>query len=124
MSSTKVSAFVSSLSRRCDVDTDVSLECTELLDDRFTHSINLYGMSMRKWPEKDSVFFKFQWPSPAALRDTAQVVKRAGETHSGFGFTLAKNGAGALWVDTKNSLFSTLALVDDPVVRILGTDVW
>ncbi|KAF4583652.1 hypothetical protein EYR38_002407 [Pleurotus pulmonarius] len=93
-------------------------------DDRFMHATNLYGMSMRQWPEKDSVFFKFQWPSPAASRDIAQVVKRAVETHSGFGFTLAKNGAGSLWVDTKNSLFSTLTLVDDPNVRILGTDVW
>ncbi|KAF4564938.1 hypothetical protein EYR36_002881 [Pleurotus pulmonarius] len=103
----------------------VGIQCTELVDDRFMRATNLYGMSTRKWPEKDSVFFKFQGPSPAALRDTAQVVKRVVEKHGGFGFTLAKDDkeAGTLWADRKNSLFSTLALVDDPDVRILGTDV-
>ncbi|KAF4564942.1 hypothetical protein EYR36_002885 [Pleurotus pulmonarius] len=104
----------------------VTEECTELVDDRFMHATNFHEMSMRKWREKDSVFFKFQGPSPAALRDTAQVVKRVVKKHGGFGFTLAKDEkeAGTLWADRKNSLFSTLALVDDPDVRILGTDVW
>ncbi|KDQ31649.1 hypothetical protein PLEOSDRAFT_1035245 [Pleurotus ostreatus PC15] len=103
----------------------VGIQCAELVDDRFMHATNLNGMSMRKWPERDSVFFKFQGPSPAALRDTAQVVKRVVERHGGFGFTLAKDEkeAGTLWADRKNALFSTLALVDDPNVRILGTDV-
>ncbi|KAL4258421.1 hypothetical protein AB1N83_011584 [Pleurotus pulmonarius] len=103
----------------------VGIQCTELVDDRFMHATNFHEMSMRKWREKDSVFFKFQGPSPAALRDTAQVVKRVVKKHGGFGFTLAKDEkeAGTLWADRKNSLFSTLALVDDPDVRILGTDV-
>ncbi|KAF9491216.1 FAD-binding domain-containing protein [Pleurotus eryngii] len=103
----------------------VGIQCAELVDDRFMHATNLNGMSTRKWPERDSVFFKFQGPSPAALRETAQVVKRVAERHGGFGFTLAKDDTEAenLWADRKNALFSTLALVDDPNVRIWGTDV-
>ncbi len=85
---------------------------------------NLYGMSQHKWPEKDSLFFKFQGHSPAALEETARVVRKVTERYGGFGFTLAKNEqeAEVLWIDRKNALYSSLALLQDS--KGWSTDVW
>lgn len=87
-------------------------------------STNLYGMSKRKWPELDSLFFKFQGPTPAALKETAAIVQRIAKKHGGSGFELAKTDKEAtdLWADRKNALYSGLALV--PGSRGWSTDVW
>jgi D-lactate dehydrogenase (cytochrome) len=50
---------------------------------------NKYGMSKRKWPEKDSLFLKFQGPTPASLKETATVVRKIVENHGGTEFQLA-----------------------------------
>jgi D-lactate dehydrogenase (cytochrome) len=99
-------------------------ECVELCDDDFMRATNEYGMSMRKWPEKDSLFFKFQGHSEAALADTARVTKEIVERHGGTGFSLAESGSEAtnLWADRKNALYSGLALVEGS--RGWSTDVW
>lgn len=85
---------------------------------------NLYGMSTRKWPELDSLFFKFQGPTAASLKETAEVVKKISQKHGGTGFELAKNEQEAtlLWSDRKNALYSGLALVEGS--RGWSTDVW
>ena len=85
---------------------------------------NIYGMSTRKWPEKDSLFFKFQGHSTDALRETARVVKRVVERHGGTGFTLARNEkeASDLWTDRKNAHYSGIALVEG--AKGWPTDVW
>ena len=85
---------------------------------------NIYGMSSRKWPEKDSLFFKFQGPTPRALQETADIVKKIAQKHGGSGFALAKSEkeASDLWTDRKNALYSSLALV--PGARGWSTDVW
>ena len=100
------------------------LECVELCDDQFMRSTNLYGMSKRKWPELDSLFFKFQGPTAGALKETAAIVQRIAKKHGGSGFELAKNEreAAELWADRKNALYSGLALV--PGSRGWSTDVW
>lgn len=87
---------------------------------------NKYGMSMRKWPEKDSLFFKFQGHSAKSLDETAAVVKSVVEKHGGFGFTLAKDHqeATSLWADRKNALFSGLALLEGDDGKGWSTDVW
>ncbi|TCD60929.1 hypothetical protein EIP91_009282 [Steccherinum ochraceum] len=92
----------------------VGIQCVELVDDDFMKSTNLYGMSQRKWPEKDSLFFKFQGPSETSLKETARTVKKISEKHGGFGFTLAgsEKEANDLWADRKNALYSGLALVE------------
>ncbi|KAL5501751.1 DLD1_2 [Sanghuangporus vaninii] len=92
----------------------VGIQCVELVDDDFMHATNKYGMSSRKWPEKDSLFFKFQGHSPDALRETAKVVKKVVERHGGSGFTLARNEREAddLWTDRKNAHYSGCALVE------------
>jgi len=93
----------------------VGIQCVELCDDDFMKATNLYGMSQHKWPERDSLFFKFQGHSPAALEETARVVRKVTERYGGFGFTLAKNEqeAEVLWMDRKNALYSSLALLQD-----------
>ncbi|KAI0792494.1 FAD-linked oxidase-like protein [Abortiporus biennis] len=101
----------------------VGIQCVELCDDDFMRSTNLYGMSQRKWPEKDSLFFKFQGPTPNALNETAKIVKAIAEKHGGTGFQLAKTEKEAtdLWADRKNALYSGLALVEGS--RGWSTDV-
>jgi D-lactate dehydrogenase (cytochrome) len=85
---------------------------------------NIYGMSSRKWPERDSLFFKFQGPTPAALKETAEIVKRIVKKHGSTGVELARdeNEAAMLWADRKNALYSGLAWVKGS--RGWSTDVW
>jgi D-lactate dehydrogenase (cytochrome) len=87
-------------------------------------AINKFGSSERKWPEKDSLFFKFQGPSMASLDETAKVVKQIVEKHGGSGFQLARNDeeAHALWSDRKNAHYAALALVEG--CQGWPTDVW
>ena len=85
---------------------------------------NIYGQSSRKWPEKDSLFFKFQGPTPRALQETADVVKRITQQHGSTGFVVARSDkeAADLWMDRKNALYSSMALL--PGSRVWSTDVW
>lgn len=105
------------------VNRGVGIQCVELCDDDFMRATNKYGMSTRKWLEKDSLFFKFQGHSQAALADTALITKEIVERHGGTGFSLAANAKEAtdLWADRKNALYSSLALVEGS--RIWTTDV-
>ena len=85
-------------------------------------------MSSRKWPELDSLFFKFQGPSAASLKETAEIVRKISEKHGGTGFKFAKDDkeADALWWDRKNALYSGLLLVqgEGEDGKGWGTDVW
>lgn len=101
----------------------VGIQCVELCDDEFMRSTNQYGMSLRKWPEKDSLFFKFQGPTEASLKETAKIVKSISEKHGASGFELAKTEKEAtdLWADRKNALYSGLALLEGS--RGWSTDV-
>jgi len=85
---------------------------------------NNYGMSVRKWPEQDSLFFKFQGPTPESLSETAKVVRKVTEAHGGSGFSLAKDEKEAhdLWSDRKNLYWAGLSVVDG--ARAITTDVW
>lgn len=92
---------------------------------------NLHGQSQRKWPERDTLFFKFQGPvelDPAKehsplLQHTAELVRKVCERHSGTDWTLAANVQEAedMWMDRKNALYSGLALVEGS--RGWSTDV-
>lgn len=85
---------------------------------------NNYGMSLRKWPEKDSLFFKFQGPTQASLKETAKIVEKIVAKHGGTGFSFAKNDKEAvdLWSDRKNVYYSALSLLEGG--RGVVTDVW
>ncbi|KAH7928344.1 hypothetical protein BV22DRAFT_1103100 [Leucogyrophana mollusca] len=101
----------------------VGIQCVELCDSEFMRSTNLYGASERTYPEQDSLFFKFQGPTPTALAETAQIVKDVVKQHGGTGFELARTEREArdLWADRKNALYSGLALVEGS--RGWSTDV-
>ena len=99
-------------------------ECVELVDSLFITAINKVGMSKHKWPEKDSLFFKFQGPSAASIQETAEVVKGVVEKHGGTGFQLARSEeeANDLWSDRKNAHYAGLALAEG--CQGWPTDVW
>ncbi|KAI0632542.1 FAD-linked oxidase-like protein [Trametes polyzona] len=105
------------------VNSGVGIQCVELCDDQFMRATNIYGMSTRKWPEKDSLFFKFQGPTPRALKETADIVKTITAKHGATGFSLARSDQEAhdLWMDRKNALYSSLAIL--PGARGWSTDV-
>ncbi|KAG6910090.1 hypothetical protein DXG01_013142 [Tephrocybe rancida] len=102
----------------------VGIQCVELVDDIFMAATNKYGMSKRKWPVKDSLFFKFQGASPASLQETANVVQKIVEKHGGTGFEHArtKREADELWADRKNAHYAGMALLEG--ARGWATDVW
>ena len=102
----------------------MNAECVELVDDIFMQATNTYGVSKRKWPEKDSLFFKFQGPSQASLKETAEIVKKIVKKYGATNFELArtKEEADELWNDRKNAHYSGLALL--PGGKGWPTDVW
>ena len=102
----------------------VRTECVELVDDNFMKATNLYGLSSRKWPEKDSLFFKFQGPTAASLKETAEIVREITKKYGGTSFSVAKNEEEAhdMWMDRKNALYSGMSLL--PGGRGWSTDVW
>ncbi|KNZ72089.1 D-lactate dehydrogenase [cytochrome], mitochondrial [Termitomyces sp. J132] len=92
----------------------VGIQCVELVDDVFMAATNKFGMSKRKWPEKDSLFFKFQGISPGSLQETARIVQKIVEKYGGTGFELARNEqeANELWADRKNAHYSGMSLLE------------
>jgi len=66
---------------------------------------NKHEMSKRKWPEKDSLFFKFQGPTLASQKETATIVRNIMGNHGGTGFQLTWNEeeAAELWADRKHA---------------------
>jgi len=100
----------------------VSLQCVELCDDDFMRATNVHGQSERKYPEKDSLYFKFQG-SQETIKHSAATVRSIAAKHGGTGFSLAssENEAADLWADRKNALYSSLAL--RPGAKGWSTDV-
>ncbi|TFY63274.1 hypothetical protein EVJ58_g3348 [Rhodofomes roseus] len=108
----------------CEVmNKGVGIQCVELCDDDFMRATNTYGMSLRKYPEKDSLYFKFQGPTQRSIKESMDIVRDITKKYGGFGFVTASNDkeAADLWMDRKNALYSGLALV--PGARGWSTDV-
>jgi D-lactate dehydrogenase (cytochrome) len=76
-----------------------------------------------KYVVKDHLFFKFQGPTPASLKETASIVKKTVEKHGGENFTFARNNeeAGEIWGDRKNAHFAVLSMM--PGAKGWPTDV-
>ncbi|KZT70146.1 hypothetical protein DAEQUDRAFT_725774 [Daedalea quercina L-15889] len=108
----------------CEVmNKGVGIQCVELCDDDFMRATNLYGMSLRKYTEKDSLYFKFQGPTQRSIKESIDIVRDITKKYGGSGFTTASDDkeAADLWMDRKNALYSGLALV--PGARGWSTDV-
>lgn len=89
------------------VDTSVLSECIELCDSDFMAATNKFGMSARSYPEKDSLFLKFQGPTTRSIEEAASIAKEISEKHGGSGFALAntEKEADDLWKDRKVCAF-------------------
>ncbi|KAJ6629453.1 FAD-linked oxidase-like protein [Mycena sp. CBHHK59/15] len=100
------------------------IQCVELVDDNYMAAVNKFGSSKQKYLEKDSLFFKFQAHSGAAMKDVAKTVKAVCEKNGGTGFKLASGPAEAeaMWSDRKNALNIGLSLL--PGAKGWSTDVW
>ena len=85
---------------------------------------NAYGKSRRKYPERDSIYFKLQGPTSQSLAEAAAVVKRVSDKYGATGFEYAKTEQEAeeLWLDRKMGFYSGLSLL--PGAKAIGTDVW
>ncbi|QRV74905.1 FAD-binding domain protein [Ceratobasidium sp. AG-Ba] len=104
------------------VNAGVPIQCVELLDDHMMHALNVAGLADRKYPELDSLFFKFQG-SKDTQREASATVKKIVEKHGGKGFQAARDEKEAhdFWQNRKYALWSTMALYPDS--RVWTTDV-
>jgi D-lactate dehydrogenase (cytochrome) len=66
---------------------------------------NLHGQSSRKWPEKDSVFFKLQGQSTESLAETRKIVQEIVTNEGCTSFSMADSPEQAeeIWADRKNA---------------------
>ena len=87
-------------------------------------AINTYGQSIRKWPEKDSLFIKFQGPTETSISESIRLTKDTVKQHGGTGFEMAQDQKEAedIWADRKNAHSAGLALM--PGCSSWPTDVW
>lgn len=100
------------------------LECAELLDTGYMDALSSYKGASRKWPVKDTVFFKLQGTSSDSLSGTAAFVREIALKHGATDLVLAADDkeAEGLWADRKNALH--VALATFPGSRPWATDVW
>lgn len=98
-------------------------ECAELFDDISIRALNIAASFPTKWPERDTVMFKFQG-SPIVRDDTAQLVEKAISKHGGSGFVhvTKEEDVELLWSGRKNMLFGVLKMY--PGMKGFITDVW
>lgn len=122
------SAFVSA---RCNHRVLVTLptcfgrtECVEFIDSSSIRGINTYNKHARQWPEKDSLFFKIQGPTPVMLEESARIVKLVAEKNGGTSFEFAATEAEGekLWEARKNAMLAGFAMF--PGAKAIATDVW
>lgn len=98
------------------------VQCVEYLDARTIRAINAGGIAGRSYPEKDSLFFKFQG-TEGIMGETARGVEKVARAHGGRDLEFSKTSADGekLWAGRKAALWSVLALRDN--ARVWTTDV-
>ncbi|KAG8813058.1 hypothetical protein FRC19_002692 [Serendipita sp. 401] len=94
------------------------------MDNHMMEAINHSGLSSHTYPEKDSLFFKFQG-STSSIAEASKVVKKIVQAHGSTKFNAARNDeeADELWNHRKVALWSTLSWLDDAEARVWTTDV-
>jgi D-lactate dehydrogenase (cytochrome) len=83
------------------------------------------GNPVRQYDIADHLFFKLQGPTPGALSEAVEVVKKIVKKHGGDKFWPAKTQeeAEAVWTDRKNGLYFAMACAGDGA-KAWTTDVW
>ncbi|KAG1874990.1 FAD-linked oxidase-like protein [Suillus subluteus] len=95
----------------CDVlNHGAALQCVEIIDELTIKALNQFGTSARKWPEKVTLFFKFQG-SDDVIQETSRHVESAVAKHGATDYQLASNKQESedIWQDRRNALFACLA---------------
>lgn len=93
------------------LNTGIGVQCIELVDAAFMPATMGAGNPARKYDIADHLFFKLQGPTPGALSEAVDVVKRIVKKHGGDKFWPAKNEEEAerMWTDRKVGFYSALA---------------
>ena len=86
-------------------------------------AIGQFGNVTLPLPDKDSIFFKFQGSSDAAMDESVRIVSEISKKYGGSGLTFAKDEAQSdeLWRARKAAHWSAMALV--PGGTCYSTDV-
>ncbi|KAH7890441.1 FAD-linked oxidase-like protein [Phlebopus sp. FC_14] len=95
----------------CDLlNRGTAIQCVEIIDELSIRVLNAFGASGKTWPEKATLFFKFQG-SADAIRETSQVVESTISKHGATDYRLAadEQDGELIWQDRKNALFAALA---------------
>ncbi|KAG8816802.1 hypothetical protein FRC17_000175, partial [Serendipita sp. 399] len=93
-----VASAVSAVTEVLQSPLGAHIQCVELMDNHMMEAINHSGLSSQTYPEKDSLFFKFQG-SPSSIAETSKLVKKIVQAHGSTKFTAARNDeeAAELW---------------------------
>jgi D-lactate dehydrogenase (cytochrome) len=98
-------------------------ECVEIIDELSIKVLNTFGTSANVWPEKATLFFKFQG-SEDVIQDTSRFVKNSISKHGATDYRMASDEQEGelIWQDRRNALFAGLAY--RPGCKGWITDVW
>lgn len=116
------------------VQKGVPLAAIEMLDEVHMYGVNRGGFTDRTWKETPTLFFKFDGPTIAGVREQIQLVREASYDHIDDGkgngkclsFDVAETEGEveSLWAARKTALWSFLALKDNPDVdEFVSSDV-
>ena len=86
----------------------------ELCDTLMMEAIGKFGNVSMPLPDRDSIFFKFQGPTPNSIQDSAAIVDEIAKKYGGSGLTFAKDDEESeeLWRARKAAHWSAMALVE------------
>ncbi|KAL4063781.1 FAD-linked oxidase-like protein [Scleroderma citrinum] len=91
-------------------DYNLVLECAEIIDELTIKALNAFGTSNKVWPEKVTLFFKFQGAEDV-IRNNSDLVQKVTAQHGAADYRLAENEheGELIWQDRRNALFAGLA---------------
>ncbi|KIK96171.1 hypothetical protein PAXRUDRAFT_139050 [Paxillus rubicundulus Ve08.2h10] len=95
----------------CDLlNHGAAIQCVEIVDELSIKVLNTFGTSANMWPEKATLFFKFQG-SEDVIQDTSRFVKNSISKYGATDYRVASDEQEGelIWQDRRNALFAGLA---------------
>ncbi|KAI6004379.1 FAD-linked oxidase-like protein [Pisolithus orientalis] len=95
----------------CDIlNRGVAMQCVEIIDELGIKTLNAFGTSDKVWPEKVTLFFKFQGAEDV-IRNNSNLTAKVMAQHEASDYRLAENEEEGelIWQDRRNALFAGLA---------------